>query len=51
MFVTETFTGMEGKHVALDATIEGCEAILDGKFDGTDEAKLYMIGPITEVKA
>ena len=44
MFVTESFTGLKGRHVPLEDTIAGCEAILDGKFDAVDEAKLYMIG-------
>jgi F-type H+-transporting ATPase subunit beta len=50
MFVTETFTGLKGRHVPLQDTIAGCEMILDGKFDATDEVKLYMIGSIAEVK-
>jgi F-type H+-transporting ATPase subunit beta len=51
MFVTEAFTGLKGRHVRLDDTIAGCEAVLGGKFDSIDEAKLYMIGAATEVKA
>ena len=51
MFVTESFTGIKGRHVPLEETIAGCEAILDGKYDGVDEARLYMIGSVTEVKA
>lgn len=50
MFVTESFTGLKGRHVPLSDTIAGCEAILDGMYDATDEAKLYMIGAIAEVK-
>jgi F-type H+-transporting ATPase subunit beta len=51
MFVTETFTGLKGRHVALGDTIAGCEAILAGAFDAADEARLYMIGSTAEVKA
>jgi F-type H+-transporting ATPase subunit beta len=51
MFVTEAFTGLEGRHVQLGDTIAGCEAILDGKFDAIDEAKLYMTGSAAEVAA
>jgi F-type H+-transporting ATPase subunit beta len=51
MFVTESFTGIKGRHVPLDETITGCEAILNGDLDGMDESKLYMIGSIAEVKA
>ena len=47
-FVTEMFTGHTGRHVPLEQTLAGCEAILDGKYDDRDEAALYMIGPIEE---
>lgn len=50
-FVTETFTGHPGRYVPVAETIEGCEAILEGRFDESDEASLYMIGPITDVRA
>ncbi len=50
MFVTETFTGIKGRHVALEDTIAGCEAVLNGKLDAVDEAKLYMIGAVAEVQ-
>jgi F-type H+-transporting ATPase subunit beta len=51
MFVTEAFTGLTGRHVPLEDTIAGCEAILGGAFDAVDEVRLYMIGSVTEVKA
>ncbi len=51
MFVTETFTGIKGAHVALEDTISGCGDILKGKLDSVDEAKLYMIGALSEMKA
>jgi F-type H+-transporting ATPase subunit beta len=47
-FVTEMFTGHEGRHVPLRQTVEGCAAILTGKYDDRDENSLYMIGPIEE---
>lgn len=50
-FVTEMFTGHEGRHVPLPQTVAGCEAILDGKYDDREEASLYMIGPIEEAKS
>lgn len=50
MFVTENFTGIAGKHVPVAQTVADCQAILDGKFDAMDEAKLYMIGSVAEVK-
>ncbi|HEY2158502.1 MAG TPA: F0F1 ATP synthase subunit beta [Isosphaeraceae bacterium] len=50
MFVTEAFTGIKGQHVRLEDTIAGCEAVLGGGFDGVDEAALYMIGSVAEIK-
>lgn len=49
-FVTEMFTGHEGRRVPLAQTVAGCEAILEGKYDDRDEGSLYMIGPIEEAK-
>jgi F-type H+-transporting ATPase subunit beta len=49
LFVTEAFTGIQGRHVRLEDTISGCEAILNGEFDAVEEAKLYMIGSVAEV--
>jgi F-type H+/Na+-transporting ATPase subunit beta len=48
-FVTEAFTSHQGKYVSVDATIDGCAAILEGRFDSRDESSLYMIGAIDEV--
>src|SRR5262249_33942397 len=45
-FVTEMFTGHEGRRVPLARAVEGCEAILAGDYDSYDESALYMIGPI-----
>jgi F-type H+-transporting ATPase subunit beta len=49
LFTTEAFTGQPGRHVALEDTLAGCEAILSGEFDEVDERRLYMLGAITEV--
>jgi F-type H+-transporting ATPase subunit beta len=51
LFVTEAFTAHKGRHVPLEKTIAGCEAILSGEFDTRDEAQLYMIGPIEEASS
>jgi F-type H+-transporting ATPase subunit beta len=51
LFVTEVFTGHEGKRVPLEKTIAGCEAILSGACDDIDEARLYMIGSLEEAWA
>jgi F-type H+-transporting ATPase subunit beta len=46
--VTERFTGYEGKVVDLEAALDGCEQVLDGKFDDRPERDLYMIGGVEE---
>jgi F-type H+-transporting ATPase subunit beta len=49
-FSTERFTGTEGRLVALEDTVEGCERILNDEFSRVDEGELYMIGEIGEVE-
>jgi F-type H+-transporting ATPase subunit beta len=49
LFVTEAFTGHQGRHVPLEKTLAGCEAVLAGKFDAVNEGRLYMIGALEEV--
>ncbi|MBR2136778.1 MAG: F0F1 ATP synthase subunit beta [Alphaproteobacteria bacterium] len=49
-FTTYQFTDMEGKSVDLEQTIDGCERILAGEFDGYNENDFYMIGSVDEVK-
>lgn len=49
-FVTEQFTGMEGRTVRLEDALDGCERILKGDFEGVSESAMYMIGGIDEVK-
>ena len=49
--VAEAFTGMQGKLVLLDKTIEGFEEILDGKKDQYPEQAFYMIGDASEIEA
>ena len=48
-FVAETFTGRNGKYVALKDTIRSFREILDGKHDTKDEGAFYMKGSIDEV--
>jgi F-type H+-transporting ATPase subunit beta len=48
--VTEQFTGMEGKVVSLEKTLEGCERILGDEFAEVGESELYMIGTLDEVE-
>jgi F-type H+/Na+-transporting ATPase subunit beta len=47
--VSEAFTGRKGARVPLAETIEGCQRILDGKLDGVDEQRLYMIGGLADL--
>ncbi|MFO1019813.1 MAG: F0F1 ATP synthase subunit beta [Planctomycetales bacterium] len=49
LFVTEAFTGLAGRHVPIESTLKGCEAILNGDLDKVEEQALYMIGGIEEV--
>ena len=49
--VTVPFTGKPGRTVELDATLGGCQAILDGEADSWAEASLYMVGDFDEARA
>ena len=48
--VTEAFTGIAGRSVAIADTIAGCRAILHGDCDDWRESSLYMIGTIDEAR-
>ncbi|HEB77583.1 MAG TPA: F0F1 ATP synthase subunit beta [Methylothermaceae bacterium] len=47
-FTTEHFTGRPGVMVDLEATLDGCERILNDEFRDLPEQALYMIGAIDE---
>ncbi len=49
-FTTEQFTGIAGRLVQLDDTLEGCECILGDEFRDAPESALYMIGTIDEAR-
>jgi F-type H+-transporting ATPase subunit beta len=49
-FTTEQFTGLAGKLVSLQDSLDGCERILHDEFKDHPESALYMIGPIGEAK-
>jgi len=49
MFVTEVFTGREGKYVPVKETVRGFQEILEGKYDDLPEQAFYMAGTIDEV--
>jgi F-type H+/Na+-transporting ATPase subunit beta len=49
-FTTEQFTGMQGKLVSLEESLEGCERILNDEFADLPESAFYMIGTIDEAR-
>jgi F-type H+-transporting ATPase subunit beta len=49
-FTTEQFTGIKGKLVSLQDSLDGCERILRDEFKDVPESSLYMIGAISEAK-
>jgi F-type H+-transporting ATPase subunit beta len=49
-FTTEKFTGLSGKLVSLEDSLDGCERILQDEFKDHPESALYMIGAIDEIK-
>ena len=50
-FVAEQFTGIPGKYVKLDETVESFERVANGEFDDLPEQAFYMQGGIEEVVA
>lgn len=50
-FVAESFTGIPGRRVSPEETVEGVAAILDGKCDHLPEDALFMIGALQETNA
>ena len=50
-FATEQFSGVKGKLVSLQDSLDGCERILRDEFKDFPESALYMIGGIGEARA
>jgi len=48
-FVAEQFTGVPGRYVKVEDTIDGFEKILGGECDDIPEQAFYMVGGIEEV--
>ncbi|KPJ79771.1 MAG: ATP F0F1 synthase subunit beta [Gemmatimonas sp. SG8_23] len=46
--VAEQFTGIPGKYVPLEKTIESFEAVVEGEYDHLPEQAFYMVGDIEE---
>jgi F-type H+/Na+-transporting ATPase subunit beta len=49
-FATEQFSGIKGKLVGLNDSLDGCERILNDEFKDYPERALYMIGAIAEAR-
>ncbi|MDR1425814.1 MAG: F0F1 ATP synthase subunit beta [Rickettsiales bacterium] len=49
-FTTFQFTGLEGKFVPVETTIDDCNRIMEGEFDPVPEQAFFMIGSIEEAK-
>jgi F-type H+-transporting ATPase subunit beta len=49
--VAEVFTGMEGKFVQLEETVNSFKAVVNGEYDHLPEAAFYMVGGIEEAVA
>jgi F-type H+-transporting ATPase subunit beta len=47
-FVAQVFTGVEGKYVPVEKTIDGFKRLVSGEFDHLPEAAFYMVGDIDE---
>lgn len=48
--VAESYTGMKGKYVPVEKTIEGVNAILDGEVDDINENEFFFIGSLDEIR-
>ena len=46
--VAQQFTGIEGKYVKLEDTVESFERVVAGEFDELPEQAFYMVGSIDE---
>ena len=49
-FVAEAFTGVPGRFVPLEKTIEGFRAIADGEVDDLPEQAFFNVGDLDEVR-
>jgi len=50
-FVAESFTGMPGRNVPVEATVDGVASILGGDYDDVPEEQLFMIGSLDELQS
>jgi F-type H+-transporting ATPase subunit beta len=49
-YVTEAFTGQQGRAVPLDDALDDCERILADELSEVPESRLYMIGTLDELE-
>ena len=49
--VSQIYTGLEGRYVPLQATLESFKTILAGEVDDLPENAFFNVGDIDEVKA
>jgi len=49
-FVAEVFTGMPGKYVTVEQTVQGFREIVEGACDDLPEPAFYMVGTIEEAR-
>ena len=47
-FVAEQFTGLQGKYVKLEDTVQSFKDIAAGKYDHLPEDAFYLVGGIEE---
>jgi F-type H+-transporting ATPase subunit beta len=50
-YVAEQFTGLPGKTVPVEETVESFEALTEGEFDDLPEQAFFNVGGIDEVQA
>jgi F-type H+/Na+-transporting ATPase subunit beta len=48
--VTEQFTGIAGKSIAVEDTVKGCSAVLSGQGDELAESSFYMVGTFEDAR-
>jgi len=48
-FVAEVFTGLSGKYVSLNDSVNGFQKILNGELDSLPEQAFYLVGTIEDV--
>src|SRR6516225_6012810 len=49
-FVAAQFTGLEGKYVLIEETVDSFEAVANGELDEVPEQAFYMVGNLAEAK-